>query len=373
MPIKIKKLDLEPGRRILVTSDIHGHPDLLDNLLCRAGFCESDYLFIVGDIVEKGPDSLLALRRVMELSERENVIVLLGNVDAWRLSMLESLSPDTSERFYKYLLRMREWKGASLFDDVAGELGITLNSPAEVLAAKEQITLHFSPEYNFLRSLPAVVETQKYIFVHGGLPSADLDSLKDRNVFDVLKFDNFMSASHAFDKYVIVGHWPVTLYGEDIAQANPIINREKRIISIDGGCGLKRDGQLNLLIIPELNSPPGDITSIYADNLKVVTALDAQDASANPTYIKWLDNKIKILERGEHFSLCEHISSGRRIRIYNEYIGNLAEEITYTTDFTDYSPQVMPGDSLSLVYETPEGYIVKKKGVSGWYHGRISQ
>ncbi len=373
MPIKIKKLDLEPGRRILVTSDIHGHPDLLDNLLCRAGFCERDYLFIVGDIVEKGPDSLLALRRVMELSERDNVIALIGNVDAWRLSMLDSLSPDTSERFYKYLLRMREWKGTSLFDDVADELGISLNSPAEVLASKEQITRHFGPEYNFLRSLPAVVETQKHIFVHGGLPSADLDSLKDRDVFDVLKFDNFMSVSRVFDKYVIVGHWPVTLYGEGIAQANPIINREKRIISIDGGCGIKHDGQLNLLIIPELDCDDTCITSIYADNLQTVTALDAQSASENPIYIKWLDNKIKILERGEHFSLCEHISSGRRIRIYNEYIGSLAEEITYTTDFTDYNLQVLPGDSLSLVCQTPEGYIVKKKGVSGWYRGKISQ
>lgn len=374
MPVKIKKLELEKGRRILVTGDIHGHLALLESLLGRAGFCERDYLFIIGDIVEKGPDSLGALRRVMKLSERDNVTVLTGNVDAWRVSMLDRLNnPGAAESFYKYLIKMRKWKGTSLFDEMARETSLAVDSPDDVLAVKARISSHFKAEYDFLRSLPAVAETQKYIFTHAGLPSADLDSLRDKKLFDVLKIDNFLSLGLSFDKFVIVGHWPVTLYGEKIAQANPVINRERSIISIDGGCGLKRDGQLNLLIIPELDCPPDYITSIYADGLPIVTAIDSQDASSDSINIRWLDNKIRILERGEHFTLAEHISSGYRLKIYNKYIGDISADITYTDDFTDYMLPVSPGDALSLLYETPEGHIVKKKGVSGWYHGRISK
>ena len=56
-----------------------------------------------------------------------------------------------------------------------------------------------------------------------------------------------MSAGLQFDQYVVVGHWPVVLYGQQIAQSNPIINTGQRIITIDGGGGVKTDGQLRLL------------------------------------------------------------------------------------------------------------------------------
>ncbi|HIW73360.1 MAG TPA: hypothetical protein H9684_03475 [Firmicutes bacterium] len=59
-----------------------------------------------------------------------------------------------------------------------------------------------------------------------------------------------MSTEHCFDRSVVVGYWPVVLYGDKIRQANPVINCEKKIVSIVGDCGLNRDGQPNLLIIP---------------------------------------------------------------------------------------------------------------------------
>ena len=49
--MKFLRRDIESGRRILVTSDIHGHPELLKRLLSDAGFTADDLLVIVGDIV----------------------------------------------------------------------------------------------------------------------------------------------------------------------------------------------------------------------------------------------------------------------------------------------------------------------------------
>ena len=99
MKIKIEKVEVPKNRRILVTSDIHGHALLLKRLLGKVGFCEGDMLFIVGDLIEKGPASLACLRYVMGLAGMENVVVLLGNVDLSRLQMLEELNEENCESF----------------------------------------------------------------------------------------------------------------------------------------------------------------------------------------------------------------------------------------------------------------------------------
>lgn len=38
-----------------------------------------------------------------------------------------------------------------------------------------------------------------------------------------MKNDDFLGQGHSFDKWVIVGHWPVTLYHPDIQSAAPIL------------------------------------------------------------------------------------------------------------------------------------------------------
>lgn len=53
---------IDPHRRILVTSDIHGHAAWLKNALTAADFGGDDLLIVVGDLVEKGPDSLGTVR-----------------------------------------------------------------------------------------------------------------------------------------------------------------------------------------------------------------------------------------------------------------------------------------------------------------------
>ena len=88
----------------------------------------------------------------------------------------------------------------------------------------------------------------RYLFVHGGVPRED--RLEDLTARACMKNDDFMGQGRKFAKWVIVGHWPVQLYGGDVCCANPIIDRDSHIISIDGGCVLKDDGQLNALVIP---------------------------------------------------------------------------------------------------------------------------
>ena len=59
-----------------VCSDIHGQYSLFLKALDRIGFSESDHMYIIGDVIDRGPDSMALLRDVMQ---RKNVTLLLGN------------------------------------------------------------------------------------------------------------------------------------------------------------------------------------------------------------------------------------------------------------------------------------------------------
>lgn len=370
MKIKIEKAEIPKNRRILVTSDIHGHALLLKRLLGKVGFCGEDMLFILGDLIEKGPASLACLRYVMGLASMENVVVLLGNVDLWRLQMLEELNGDNCADFYDYLLGMRKRHGTSIFDEMAAELGITLDSPETVLAGKECLLNSFQEELDFLRKRPAIVETQNYIFVHAGLPCEDLEAVKDRDIYEVLKFDNFMKSGLSFEKYVVVGHWPVAIYNNRIAQTNPVIDSGAHIISIDGGCGLHMEGQLNMLIIPEDGCGADRISYTSCDELERFAALTDQEGSADSINISFSDRKVRILKEGEEFSCVEHLSSGRRIEVLNVRLYNRDGEWA-DANYTDYLLPVKAGDELAMVMRTSKGCLMKKDGVCGWYKGEL--
>ena len=88
---RIQQYKVAAGRRILVTSDIHGHLDYLRKVLEMAAFSEEDLLIIVGDMIEKGNNSLGTVRYIMELCKKGNVIPLIGNVDAYRLKLIGEL------------------------------------------------------------------------------------------------------------------------------------------------------------------------------------------------------------------------------------------------------------------------------------------
>lgn len=363
---RIEQISIDPTKRVLVTSDIHGCLSCLQNVLKKAEFCDDDILVIVGDIIEKGPDSLGTLRYVMELCERGNVIPLIGNVDAYRLKLMFELSEENAATIFNYVVYLRGWNGACFYDELAKECGCKLDSPEELLAVMPAIMEHFHDELEFLASLPAIVETQNYIFVHGGLREKNVLDNADRDIFELTKYDDFASKTpHVFDKYVVVGHWPVSLYNESVQQHNPVVNQDKRIVSIDGGCGVKKGSQLNLLILPGIECSVSEMSFVSYDEIPTVCALEDQQASVDSVNICWSNREVEMLERGEEFSLILHKHSGHKLHILNSYLKNDSEAY----DYTNYVLPVRKGDCLSLLKTTSKGCIVKKDGVVGWYFG----
>lgn len=358
----LRKIILPENKRILAISDIHAHKRYLENLLKKINFTKDDILFIVGDIIEKGPESLETLRYVMALCRTYTVYPLMGNVDAWRVILLDDERPELDARLKDYITSMKKQYGGCLFTDMCESADIPMDDIQNVrIAIKEQ----FRAEIDFLRGLPTVYETQKFIFVHAGLPADGLEQIAQYDAFDLIKIDAFMDSGRRFDKYVVVGHWPVMLYSEEYPQANPIINRKQKIISIDGGCGIKDDGQLNALIIPNLHSEHFTFESY--DELPVGIAETAQQKEAGTVFVKWIDSGVERIENGAEFSIVRHLSTGKIFKVPNCYLYG-----DRCNDYTDHKIAIRAGERVSIVKKTSEGCFIKKNGASGWYYGKIT-
>ena len=360
MKANIQALRFPAGKRILCVSDIHGNLPYLKGLLEQANFSGDDELVIVGDLLEKGPDSLATLRFVMELCEQGNVHVISGNCDDW-YDVVDDHSPELEEALRRYL----SFRPGGLIGQMCAACGFSIDPPVDVAALREAIAAPFQKEFDFLRSLPHIIETPHYTFVHGGLPKGDPDGW---TAWNCMKYDHFMTCGRRFDKWVVCGHWPVMLYHEDIVDANPVIDRESRIISIDGGCVLKDDGQLNALVIPQDGSE--EFSHIAYDPFPKATVLQAQAPSGKSWYIRWGDAKVQVLERGAEFCRCRHLRTGYEMNILTKYVYGEGEACE-VNDCTDYVLPLSPGDEVSVVESTSRGYFVKHKGISGWYFGAL--
>ena len=319
-----------------------------------------DILILVGDMLEKGKDSFALLRHLMELSKTHTVYPLCGNCDGLVFRFFET--DELDERFFSFYLpqhpesTLRQMARAGGFDQTD-----------DLPALRENLRRTYPEEWAWLKTMPTILETEHLVFVHGGVPS--LEHMEELERWGCMKNDDFRGQGHVFDKYVVVGHWPVTLYRPAIPSAAPLVDEDAHIISIDGGCVLKADGQLNALLFPEGESGP--FTWEAYDGLPTATALDAQQASADSLNIRWGRSALELLEPGEELSLCRHVETGRVLPILTCYLRQGPKGL-WCEDSTDYRLPVSPGDQLTVVVPIKNGCLCKKDGVTGWYYGRLS-
>ena len=359
-PAKIEYAVFEENRRIIICSDIHGNLPYFKGLLDKVHFCNEDILVIDGDFLEKGSYSLETLRYIMALSESGNVYTILGNCDEWHLVF--QWGENGNEHLHHYFTHK---KYGLLYEmlTVCGIDPLTCRFSDHMSLLKER----FASEWLFLSSLPHALVTEKYVFAHAGIDGSK--PIDENSSDDFTTRDAFLRENQCFDRWVISGHWPCVLYGENLVCANPIIDRDHHIISIDGGCVLKDDGQLNALIIPSYGSD--EFTFEYYDPFPTAVVLDDQAESEKSYYIRWGDSTVRVLNRGDEFSRCRHIRTGYEMDILTKYLFTDCDE-TGCNDCTDYILPLKTGDIVSIIETTSRGYFVKHNGISGWYFGRLS-
>ena len=367
--VKIQTIKLEKNKRIIVVSDIHGYVDYLDGVLKKVGYSNQDALVIVGDMIEKGHDSLETVRYILRLREENaNVYATIGNVDYGKIKECFNDGLESDINFYKGLHWSKYvWK-CGFFLDILEELGISFEDVTEenVGNIKRQIKEKYRKELDFFKDLPTILNIGNFIFVHAGIPTDCLQELEGTECFPYLKQDAFLDTDVTFQKTVVVGHWPVCLYREEIDCMNPIFDYRKHIIAIDGGCALKYGAQLNALLIPDADADMKEVTYAFYDDYPVLEAEHAQAAREKTLVIRYYDCEVVMLGEKDDMAVLRHVSSGREFTAPKSYLYK-RKDILCCSDYSDAYLEVNRGDKLSVIEETSAGYIVKKDGVIGWY------
>ena len=355
MNAAVQRLEAVPGRRVVAVSDVHGNLPLLKGLLETVSLCGEDLLLLVGDIVEKGPQSLATLRYLLDLRRRVPVAGVIGNCDLGVLQALEE------EDAFRSLLALRQKHQLP---------GLLQEMLEDVRPCLRLLNERYREELAFLRGLPTVLSAPHHLFVHAGLPTADEAALPACPVRSCVKRDAFLDQGLAFPKWVVVGHWPVALYREDFPCNAPLVSREARVLSIDGGNVLREDGQLNALLLPDLNRE--DFAFAAYDGLPRARVRDAQAASTRSFHLRWIDNAVDILSETGDVARIRHKRTGYEMDVPRSLLFSREPDVR-CLDVTDYRLPLRPGDVVSVLDREPcsLGRRVKKDGVCGWYAGRL--
>lgn len=211
---------------IYVISDIHGCYDKYKKLLKKINFGPDDTLYVLGDVIDRGPDGF---KIMLDMARRPNVVNLMGNHEAMAIDALASM-----------LCAVRHNGEMALNEDDAEAVELWFYNGGELSLAdflwldNEQA----QTAWEYMREMPLYKEitvgNRKFVLVHGGLgnfsPSRPLDDYEPN---EILWCRPEPDTAYYPDKYVIFGHTPVQL----LEPGTPAkIYHNGKSIDIDCGC-----------------------------------------------------------------------------------------------------------------------------------------
>lgn len=351
----IKQIRIRDQKRVIIMSDIHGDLDLLEKLLSQVAYHEEDVLIINGDLCEKGPNSLGVVRRIMKLAEESRrIYVTQGNCDILIKHVLNH-----NDSILEYMRKRKH----SILNEMLEEQGRQLDDFSTLKELSKFYHAYYANEIGWLLALPVAIETEDHIIIHAGIET--IDNWKDTSLDVALSIPAFYEKGHKANKIVVVGHWPVINYtSTSISHNNPIIDRDRKIICLDGGNQVKFDGQLNAIIIVD------DIYShTYVDHQEVKREVlkSYQAPEGFLGAVTYPNYQLKKLVQEDHFTLCENVNLHIEQWVKNEYIEERQDGTYCKGDLSTTLLSVKAGDVISLLDDNCEAFVlVKKDGEVGW-------
>lgn len=213
-------------KRTLVISDIHGELELFNALLEKVKYdATEDQLILLGDYIDRGPDSKGVLNRVMELKSK-GAIVLRGNHDEMMVHAMDD-EPKARDRWARN-------NGTVTLKNYDSSIG-KIEMPDSEL---------FRTHVDFIRSLDYFHETDDYIFVHGGVEPDVPVSKSDPYRLIWIREEFYLG--YKGEKTVVYGHTPTSIL---LGKGNHnVYFGENNVIGIDGAAAY--GGRLNCLELP---------------------------------------------------------------------------------------------------------------------------
>lgn len=206
-------------------SDIHGCAKTFDALLNEIQFSPSDELYLLGDYIDRGPDSKGVIDRILQLQQDGyQVHCLMGNHEQM---VLEACMPHGEVSHDTWIHN----GGMATLES----FGLTKDSPP---------TLIPNPYLEFFTNLRLYLETNGYLLVHAGINFQGTDPLDDafgllwiRDFYDTIDY-NWLDG-----RVIIHGHTPRAAAMIKFQLKNlPRLS----VLNIDAGCVFERNGRDSL-------------------------------------------------------------------------------------------------------------------------------
>lgn len=195
---------LGEGRRVYAVGDVHGRLDLLRQIIDKIadddlsrGQVEKTELIMLGDFVDRGPDSKGVIDFMMRLGEWwPDVTCLLGNHE--EVFLMAARGDESALRF---MTRIGGRETLLSYGATENDLdNMTLGELRDWLMATVP-----EPHLQFIESMKEKVLIGNYAFVHAGIrPQIAMDEQEARDLRWIR--EEFLTCEEPHDYFVIHGH-----------------------------------------------------------------------------------------------------------------------------------------------------------------------
>ncbi len=200
-------------------SDIHGCLNTFKALIEKIALQKTDTLYLLGDLIDRGPNSKDVMDLVMDMqADGYDIQVIQGNHEYMFLETLNETIP------YCW-----DWRRYQLWIKNGG-ITVMMNFGYKRIDDLKGIDKKYD---TFVRNLVTHVELDKYILVHAGINFKEEDIYKDKmSLHSIRNWYESIDKNKIGDKIIIHGHSPrrFDTLEDDIREMKyPAIN-------IDCGC-----------------------------------------------------------------------------------------------------------------------------------------
>lgn len=185
---------------IYVMSDIHGEYDKFKEVLKQINLQKEDLLYVLGDVVDRGPHPMEILLKMMEMP---NVIPIAGNHELMALKCLRFLNQEITDESIDDL--EKEMLDDLMMWQMNGSKS-TIDEYRRLTPDMRQEVMEYLTDFELYQEVS--VNGKEYLLVHGGLGNYRKD--KDMEEYDLhelvwSRIDYEKSYYEDFYDYIITG------------------------------------------------------------------------------------------------------------------------------------------------------------------------
>ena len=189
---------LDNGHNVWVIGDIHGFNETLRTLVANLALQRGDYVVLLGDLIDRGPNSYDVVQYV---KTSPNIVTVKGNhekmmIELFSLPRLES--PDVKLATWMY--NGGRATAISYINAFTDEVGNEYTDLLDQAINQDKL---------WMNRLPSQIVLDKWRLVHAGYdPEVDLDCQTDSEMLHIRKPFHTATAPIDKDRTVIFGHTP---------------------------------------------------------------------------------------------------------------------------------------------------------------------